>query len=136
MPDANANLIRQLDSEKFQELKSARSLPASVQSSYKSSSHLDSIEKVFADAGENWQSGCVRETNGPPSKSFLLAASSKKLCLVYFESGGFVLADTIDIFSLSDSGAKRVWSSSMFAEKPKDITSLIKAARQRLKKPL
>jgi len=130
-------LLQQLEHDKFTELKSVSDLPKSVKDFYLQNRDGKDIQEVMADHGEKWQSGCVQKPGGAPSKSFLVAAKSDGLCLVYSQSGGFVLLDQIEIFSLPKSGhAEKLWSSSMFKDHPENASQLVAAATERIKNPI
>lgn len=129
-PPMSSDILEHLDKDKFEQVLSVKKLPEPVQKYYSRNSGID-ISKEFADPGKPWTSGCVRSTDGPPSKSLILAAKSGKICLVYYESGGFALVDKIDMFSLHEKAADLVWSNSMIGEHPKNLEQLLKSARTR-----
>lgn len=132
----SADLLKHLDTDKFTEIRSLGDLPASVKAFYTKQSNVDDIKKVMAEAGKEFQAGCNQMPGGAPSKSFLVGAKSGSLCLVYYQSGGFVLLDTIDMFKTDAELAEKVWSSSMFKDKPDTGDELVKTARERVKNPV
>lgn len=133
----STELLQQLEHDKFSELKSAKDLPKSVKDFYLQNHKDQDISSVMADHGEKWDSGCVRSQGGPPSKSFIVGAKSDSLCLVYLQSGGFVLLDQIEIYSLPKSGAsEKLWSSSMFKDHPETAAQVVAAATERIKNPI
>lgn len=133
-PSMTPEMIKHLDQDKFEELRSTRDFPEGVKAYYQGNS--DDISQVMADPGESFEAGCVR-TGKNPSKGLLVACKSKALCLVYFQSGGFALLDTIEILRLAEpKKAEKIWSSSMFAQHPKNMNELLQAARERVKNPI
>ena len=132
----SADLLQHLEKDKFSEIRSVGDLPDSVKAFYTKQSKVDDIKKVMADTGKDFNSSCVQTPGGAPSKSFLVAAKSPGMCLLYYESGGFVLLDTIDMFKLDGANAEKVWSSSMFKDHPETAEQLVQAAKQRVKEPI
>ncbi len=139
---SNEEIIKKIESEKFVEIRKVTDLPAKVQAYYKSASGASDIKDVMADSGEDYQAGCVQKPGGAPSKSFIAGGKSESLCLAYYESGGFVLLDTADLFLIQDSElqdskvAEKIWSSSMFGDHPKKMEQLLKSVLERLKNPI
>lgn len=126
-------LVQHLDQDKFTEIHAIKDIPESVKADYLKKTGAGEISKVFANPGENYQAGCNRKPGGPPFRQFILGATSSALCLIYYETGGFALVDSIDVYKLKDKEAERVWSSSLFPSHPKNLQELIKAIKNKSK---
>jgi hypothetical protein len=126
----SADLLKHLNEDQFIEIHSVTEFPDSVKVYFARLTKSD-ITKVFANPDQNWQAGCSRTPNGPPTRRFVLGAKSKFLCLIYYELGGIVLLDKAELYKVDDTEKGCVWSSSMFRDHPKTLEQLMKSVKER-----
>lgn len=128
----NPEVIQHLNQDKFEKISSLKDFPAPVKAYYEKTSKV-SLDKIFADPGHPFAAGCVRTPGSQPARGLFIGAKSDYLCIIYYQQGGIALVDAIDLFTLKNNEAERVWSSSMFKDHPSTVDKLVDTVKNRAK---
>lgn len=108
----------------FQVGHEVRQIPAAVQKAFARIAGRGAFE--MAEPGAAFSSACIR-VGGLPSRRLLSVATSTSYCFVFYERGGFEIADNVAVFRILCDDPEPIWHA--FGPEMKNLDTLTSAAR-------